>query len=143
MPTYKNLSQDIITNLMDINGNYPILHPYKEIQSYKYYSMDILQKTSDEPYYNPLIQSDIPTLSDSSDEEIILINSSTKTLQISNLSSNLVYLFFQSTSNTPSTIIFPNSNRDFIIQHKNYTQIILKTNSSITANQLFIQQFII
>jgi hypothetical protein len=143
MPTYKNLSQEPITNIMDKNGNYSIVYPYKEVETSKYYYRDItvLEKTSDSPYYNPIIQSDIPTLTDSSDSETILMDSDTKTLQVVNLSTNLIYLYFQDVSNTPPIIIFPNSSREFTIQHIRYEQIILKASATITANQLFVQQF--
>jgi hypothetical protein len=143
MPTYKNLSQDPITNIMDKNGNYSIVYPYKEVETNKYYYRDVtvLEKISDSPYYNPVIQSDIPTLADSSASETILMDSDTKTLQISNLSTNLIYLYFQDVSNTPPVIIFPNSSREFTIQHIRYEQIILKASATITINQLFVQQF--
>ncbi len=143
MPTYKNLSQNPITNIMDKDGNYPILYPYKEVETNKYYYRDVtvLEKTSDEPYYNPVIQSDIPTLTDSSASETIEMDSDTTTLQITNLSTNLIYLYFQNVSNTPPVIIFPNSSREFSIRHIMYEQIILKASATITANQLFVQQF--
>jgi hypothetical protein len=143
MPTYKNLSQEPITNIMDKDGNYSTVYPYKEVETSKYYYRDatVLEKTSDSPYYNPIIQSDIPTLTDSSDSETILMDSDTKTLQVVNLSTNLIYLYFQDVSNTPPIIIFPNSSREFTIQHIRYEQIILKASATITANQLFVQQF--
>jgi hypothetical protein len=143
MPTYKNLSQEPITNIMDKNGIYSTVYPYKEVETSKYYYRDatILEKISDSPYYNPIIQSDNLTLTDSSDSETILMDSDTKTLQIVNLSANLVYLYFQDVSNTPPVIIFPNSSSEFIIKHIRYEQIILMASAAITSNLLFIQQY--
>jgi hypothetical protein len=55
MPTYKNNTQEPVTGILSIENRHVNILPYHTAETYRHYENNlILQKISDEPYFNPI-----------------------------------------------------------------------------------------
>jgi hypothetical protein len=102
MPTYKNISNNPIN--LNIGLTTKRLEPNETISTY--YILDNvegLERISDEPYYNPVLQTEDLTFSSSGDVKTveILDNETPTVIRITNVTVDLD-VYFNSESNTPA-----------------------------------------
>lgn len=146
MPTYKHINKEntpLNYTIKDYNNNNkPTNLIYnKTIQTLYYYDdIDNLLLLSHDPYFNPLLQQDIIVLADFSDIKSINLNQSTTSVEIINTSLNILYVFFQSVSNTPPFIIPPSSTRNLTNFYNHITQLVFKSSDTIINNEVFVTQ---
>ena len=140
MPTYKNITQDSVSGIFDINNIHRTVLPYKSVETYRHYDWITLVKTSDEPYFNPILSLTNLTLANSADSEEITISENCEKIEIINISDYILYLYFQSVTNTPSTIISSGMTFNFEDRFRRFTKIILKASDTIVTNKVFISQ---
>ena len=83
---------------------------------------------------------EILTLANSADSEEITISENCEKIEIINISDYILYLYFQSVTNTPSTIISSGMTFNFEDRFRRFTKIILKASDTIVTNKVFISQ---
>jgi hypothetical protein len=140
MPTYKNISQESVSGIFTTEYFHRTVLPQKTVETYRYYDNENLEKTSDEPYFNPVLSLTNLILDDAADSEEIVILEDCKKLEILNTSDNLLYLYLQSIENTPPMIISAGMSFDFEDLFRRFTKIILKASGTISLNTVFISQ---
>ena len=69
MPTYKNNSNDITFQVKNLLGENEMVAPGESIETYRIYNKTNLDKTSDDPLFEPIISSDAVTSSGSADPQ--------------------------------------------------------------------------
>jgi len=102
MPTYKNISENPIN--INIGLTTKRIEPNETISTY--YMLDNiegLKRISDEPYYNPILQTEDLSFSSSSDVKTVVITDNTMptVIRITNVTTDLD-VYFNSESNTPA-----------------------------------------
>ena len=141
MPTYKNISQEAITGILSIENRHVNVLPFHTVETYRHYdNIPTLEKQSDEPYFNPIISSEIIILENSSDSQTVQILENCKKLEVINSSDYLVYLYLQSIENTPPILITSGMTLNFEDNFRRFTNVILKSSGEITTNKVFVVQ---
>ena len=144
MPIYKNIhpNKNKIDSIKTINNKYVSLPYGKQVETYRYYDNPTeLLLIDNSPYWNPVLKTTEIILSDSDDFQVVTLNPETFTVEIINSSDNTIYLFYQSTDNTPYLPIPSGSSRT-INHFQNYTtQLIFKSTAATIENEVFVTQF--
>lgn len=140
MPTYKNISQEPVSGIFTTEYFHKTVLPQKTVETYRYYNNTNLEKTSDEPYFNPVLSLTNLTLADAADSEEIAILEDCKKIELLNTSTAIIYLYLQSIENTPPMIISSGMSMDFEDLFRRFTKIILKASDTISTNTVFISQ---
>lgn len=134
MPTYKNNT----SAKQYYNDGLNWVDPGQTITTYKQITGTKLTKTSDEPYYNPLLEVHKPT--GSADYEISL-NSDTRKVEVYNSSDYDITVYLNTKSNTPG-IVCPSSTVRNIEEIKDVvSDMIFDFDGSISANEVIISEY--
>ena len=130
MPTYRNDSGKNM-NVHELL----VLPPDETYETTRILNISGLTKISDDPQYNPTLQSDTVTASGE-----ISIDSDTSTVVVINDSTTAVELFWNNTDNIPSTPIVGNSKYSFDIVDNAVNKIVLEFSGSIDAGDFRVVQ---
>jgi len=138
MPTYRNDSDHTTYRVENVSGEIVKLKPGHSSGTKYLYDVDDLTKTSDTPYYNPVVAVDHVITSNTE----VDIASLAKGIEIVNASGQLVSMCFDSVLNTPSVPIVAGSFRN-VNNPKDYASKLVFTFSegNLTSGELVINQW--
>ena len=142
MPTYKNTTQQTMQLILNHNNDYTNIKPFTEVESELIHDVDGLVKIAEGPYFNSVLVVDDVVITDVVDPYEIDIHEDARTIEVINTSSSMIYLYFQSTDNTPPTIITAGMTKSFENFHRFFNKLVFISTAIIAAKEVIVSQSI-
>ena len=142
MPTYKNTTQKTMQLILNHNNDYTNIKPFQEVESEVIYDIEGLELIDNAPYFNSVLVVDDVEVPDISEPYEINIHEDARVIEVINTTSSMIYLYFQSTDNTPPTIISGGMTKSFENFHRFSNKLVFVATATTAANEVIVSQFI-
>ncbi len=104
MPTYRNDGNNSVV-VKDTFDKSQSLKSGESIETYTFYNIDDLVKTSDDPLYNPVVSNTDVVSTGVGDDKTETLSSTTEYVKIWQVTDANVSVFFQNADNTPAASV--------------------------------------
>ena len=135
MPTYRNDSDGNI-NVHELL----VLPPGETYETNRQLNISGLTEISADPQFNPVVQKDELTSGGGNDKQTVSVNSRADKIKIINKSSEEVYLYWNSDSNTPATVIPAEETEVFSDMYSLASSMVFEFPAAASAQEFYIIQ---